>query len=506
MTNNHKKIAIFGATGYVGLLFVNKLLRAGWKVKLFVRNKRLLEHLKESESIESCDVELSQENTEIITRELKDCDVLYYLIHLMQDDEESSLSKGFDIAKHVAVSAKDANVKQIVYLGGLGSKKGGNSLSKHLGNRHKIAVILASTGVQVTELRAAVIIGPGSVSFEILKALGTDLPFIPKLTYATGLCQPIDIEDVLEYLLYVYKREEYYDEVIEIGSDAVLTYPEMIQKYSNDILNKKIPVLNLPFANKIFTKKIVAHMIAFYSAVPYSVAKPLVDGITSDAIVKNFKHEELRSIRSISYDESIRKAHSCSIEGRVESFWSIPKPNKVLSDKKEKFLYVNSHDERKNFLCEQRSRNIGEKDVENIFQECLKIGGEYGYWSPKWMWGVRALVDKVIGGTGLESGKQARNKEIRIGDMIDFWVVSDYLNREDFKVFTLKARLKSPGSSWLQFAIVKDASGQWKFLLRAYFKPDGISGYLYWYSLWFIHKYIFTVMIDNIVKKAKNSS
>jgi hypothetical protein len=241
---------------------------------------------------------------------------------------------------------------------------------------------------------------------------------------------------------------------------------------------------------------------------PYSLAKPLIDGVNSKAVINpNISAKRaFLELPTLSYTEAVKKASMYETQGLVESFWSIPWKEQVLSPDKEKFLYIDSNIPNKDLLQERRSKLINATDADKVFKECLKIGGKHGYWSPKWMWAIRAFLDKLIGGTGLESGRQTKEKKIRVGERIDFWIVSDYLDTEELKVFTLKARLKSPGSSWLQFALQKSNEQEWKFFVRAYFRPKGFKGYLYWYSLWIVHKYIFTAMINNIVKEALKPS
>ena len=183
----------------------------------------------------------------------------------------------------------------------------------------------------------------------------------------------------------------------------------------------------------------------------------------------------------------------------------------VLAPEKEKFIHVNTKEDYPNvaeyyrkqgLLFEIRERYVDIEDVDKIFAEIKKIGGEYGYWSPQWLWKVRAVVDKMLGGPGLEVGRRTYRENIRIGERLDFWVVSAYLDTSARKVLTLKGRLRSPGDSWLQFALIEEDEG-WKFTVRAYFSPTGSFGYLYWYSLYFVHKYIFDVMIDNIITEAR---
>lgn len=499
-----KRVAIFGATGYVGLILVNRLIELGWEMKLFARNTRRLQYLEEHSNVKSCNTELSYENISKLAYDLEGYECIYYLIHSMSDAKSSFETLDCNLAEIVALSAKKAEIKQIIYLGGLGYEEPQHPLSVHLSSRHQVAHMLASSATPLTEIRAGIIIGAGSASFEIIKSLGAKLPFIPKLSYVNGLCQPIDIDSVIAYLIAVHLNEQFFDKIIEIGSNEILSYSQMVQLYAKTVLHRELQVKNLPFLERFISKNVLAHVIAFLSALPYSLAKPLIDGVNSKAILNpNISQKRaFLELPTLSYEEAVKKASMYETQGLVESFWSIPWKEQVLSPDKEKFLYIDSDIPNKDLLQERRFKLINTEDADKVFKECLKIGGEHGYWSPKWMWAIRAFLDKLIGGTGLESGRQTKEKKIRVGERIDFWIVSDFLYTDELKVFTLKARLKSPGSSWLQFALQKSDEHECKFFVRAYFKPKGIKGYLYWYSLWIVHKYIFTAMINNIVKEA----
>ncbi len=497
-----KKTAIFGATGYIGLILVNRLAEQGVPLKLFVRNKRRLNYLKTHDNISSCDLDLTYDNQEQLAEELKECDVIYYLIHSMQPSATPFEDSDLRIASIVAKACYSANIRQMIYLGGLGMEQEGHPLSMHLKSRQDTADMMRSYGINVTELRAGVIIGAGSVSFEIMRSLGNKLPFIIKLRFNTGRCHPIDVDDVIQYLINAAENEQYFGRIVEIGMEWHYSYDEMIELYIRQIKQRQVKKINLYGLERLFSKKIVSRIIAFVSAIPYELAMPLVAGMDSMAVKEKYNILEIdNTIKPIGLSASIKKASNYENEGRVESFWSIPTNLQVLSKTEETFLYVDHYEEH-GLLFEQRVRSVRPKDVKAIFDEVKHIGGEHGYWSPQWMWRVRAKFDKFIGGPGMTVGRRNREHEMRIGSRLDFWIVSDYLDKDDKKVLTLKGRLKSPGNSWLQFALIKDEQDLkgWKFMLRAYFEPFGLGGYLYWYSLFFVHKYIFTKMIDTILQ------
>jgi uncharacterized protein YbjT (DUF2867 family) len=493
-------------------LLVNRLIATGVQIKLFVRNKQRIKHLQSYTNIESCDLELIESNRRLLADELADVDVAYYLIHSMYEGAHNGFEQtDLEIAKVVSESAHVADVGQIIYLGGLGVETPEHPLSPHLTNRQQVGDYLRQSGVSVTEIRAGIIIGAGSASFEIIRALGKKLPFLPILKNINGKCHPIDIDDVIAYLIRAAGYEPYLGRTIEIGMKRAYSYYDLVRIYARVVESRSIKRVDPGWLGAVLTKKMLARIVTYLSAVPYALAKPLLDGVDSYAIKQNYAVEQIDDgIEPVELEASFTKAARYENEGNVESYWSLPKPLQVLAKEAERFLYVNPHEEKnlrkerlkeKGLLYEIRERYIDASEVEAVFEEIKKIGGDHGYWSPQWMWSIRAFIDKLLGGPGLEVGRRDRQKSIRIGQRLDFWIVSAFLDSDERKVLTLKGRLRSPGDSWLQYVIIKD-NERWKLTVRAYFQPRGIGGYLYWYSLFFIHKYIFTVMIDNIIENA----
>lgn len=481
------------------------------QLKLFVRNRQRVKHLKNYDNVEYCDLALEYTDANLLSNKLQGIHTVYYLIHSMDEQNKDDFQQtDLMIAKLVSGAAYKANVNQIIYLGGLGVQSDKHPLSIHLQNRHQVGNVLRQSGTPVTEIRAGIIIGAGSASFEIIRALGVKLPFIPKLNYKQGLCNPVDVDDVIQYLIQAHKNKAYLNQIVEIGMLESYRYDEIIYTYANIVLNRKIKKLNIGFLNIFLSKKVISRIVSYLSAIPYALSKPLIDGFDSMAIKGKYKIENIdKSIIPINLETSILKASEDEQSGRVESFWSIPLSLQVLSKEKEKFIHIGSKDiddddyyKELGLLYEIRERSIDIEDIDKIFNEVKKVGGKHGYWSPSWMWKIRAFVDKVVGGPGLEVGRRTDTSNIRIGERFDFWIVSAYLDTPSRKIITLKGRIKSPGDSWLQFALFEDEEG-WKFTVRAYFNPSGFFGYVYWYSLYFVHKYIFDIMIDNIIRESK---
>ena len=505
-------------------MLVNRLVKEDISLRLFARNRRRLNYLKDSHDLSICDIELKAENEDIIARELHSVEVVYYLMHSMSRSEGMFGQVDVELAKTISSAAAQAGVKQIIYLGGLGIEEEGYPLSGYLRSTLDTGDVLRKGSVPVTEIRAGIIIGAGSVSFEIIRALAQKLPFMPRVAFNKGRCQPIDIDDVITYLFHAHLHPSFIGKILEIGMDETFGYDEMVLLFAKYTYARKVPIVRFPFIDKMISKRVFARTIAFFSAIPYELAFPLVDGMDSQSVKGEFAYEayhtscaltddmvnknallgnDLNILTPLSFEESVKKAFSREAQGQVESFWSMPHSLQVLTRESEEFL-DSYEEETEGLLFEKRVREVDEDDVAKIFAEVLNIGGEHGYWSPQWMWSSRAIMDKFIGGPGLDLGRRTFDKVPRVGERMDFWIVTEYLDMSDKKVFTLKGRLKSPGDSWLQFALIQDESDQkrWRFILRAYFRPSGVAGYLYWYSLFFIHKYIFTAMIDKIIKNA----
>ena len=502
------KIAIFGATGYIGMILSETLANTTIDMKLFVRNKRRMMYLmKQTKNILINDTELKKENIQKLSQELKGYDTVIYLIHSMTKEQEGSFAAQDDLlASIVGEASKNAGVGNIVYLGGLGIAKKGHKLSNHLASRQHTALELGKFGVPVTELRAGVIIGAGSASFEIIRNLGTKLPIFPKLSIETGLCQPIDVDSVVAYILEAVHNEKLRGHIVEIGCDEVYKYSEMVKIFSTEVQHRFMPYIKLPLIEKLISKKLISWVISRATSLPIQLTNPLVGGIDSYAIIGEHpvnRYDPNCSIKPMSYLEAIKLATDRENRGQTVSLWGLPIEEQVY-DKEESQIFKFNYNatEINGILYEERSLQLKDEEINPVFCEIKRIGGKNGYWSPYWLWKIRGWIDSLLGGPGL-CGRIRNYSEIREGERMDFWVISRYIDRDELKKLRLKARMKTPGKAWLEFTITKREDGNF-LILRAYFEPSGMFGYVYWYSLYFIHKYMFTHMINNIYKKALN--
>ena len=493
---NLGRIAIFGATGYIGMLLTNELLQSETEIRLFVRNKKRLLYLKKSDKLKAYDYELKNENIPLIASALEGVNVLYYLIHSTTSSDDNFADKDNELAMIVSEAAKTAEVGQIIFLGALGERS--ESLSVHLSSRHNTANVLRLSGLNVTEMRTAIIVGAGSLSFEIIRVLSKKLPFLPRMKITSGLTQPIDVDDAIRFLIRAANNSRYYNKIVELGGEQI-SYNNLIALYSRTISKVDMPIVDIGILEKLLSVKIVSHIVVFLSSAPFSIIKPLIDGASADALSYDWHYRKIdpNAPKLNDIPHMMRKAYAKEKRGEVESFWGIPSENQVLSSASEEAI-LKEEDVKKEIYRQK----INVDNFENIFKEILNIGGKHGYWSPSWMWKIRGFVDKLQGGPGLHGGRRTYRKEIRVGERIDFWIVSKVVNTDIMKQLRLKARMYSPGDSWLEFTLLNN-NDEKSFTITAYFKPRGIQGKLYWYSLFFVHKYIFRAMLLKIISNAK---
>ena len=509
-----KHIAVFGPTGYIGTKMVIELYNLGHQLSLFSRQIRKLSFLQDdcvllhSTEPRICIIEqfLEAQYLEQLTHNLQGVDIVYYLVHSLNAHDGNFRNMDNDLADLVAKAATTVGVQQIIYLGGLGIDALESPLSHHLKSRQETADHLRMHHRCVTEFRAGVIIGAGSASFEIIRNLGTKLPFLPQLPGVEGKCQPIFVDDVISYLIHAIENEKYYNQIAEIGSDDVFSYSQMLQKFSLTVHNKKLRYLPLPIVNRLLSPPVIAWFAARMTSLPYVLIEPLIEGMNSLAIIHDYPVKLIDSnppVEPKNFEESAKIAIKRLETGVMDSIWSIPYELSVLNAKhKKQFLYFNSK-EIEGMLYEEYSEIINSNEVDAVFETIKSIGGSTGYYSPRWLWEVRGIIDRLLGGTGLVPYKR-NSSLLRVGTRIDFWVVTFYKNKHNEKILRLKANMLTPGSAWLQFVIKHpDADDKAVFTLRAYFEPSGVWGYLYWYSLYFIHKFIFKEMVKNILKEVR---
>ncbi|MCF6245150.1 MAG: SDR family oxidoreductase [Sulfurovum sp.] len=480
-----RKTIILGASGYIGLRLSKKLKKENHELHLFNRNRNKISWL-ETSTVTAYDIEFTEKNRKTLGNIFKDADTLYYLIHSMSEGNTEFEHKDITLAKLIANICKESGVKKIVYLGGLGSSE--DTLSKHLQSRQDTGRTLAENFHNVKEYRAGIIIGAGSSSFEIIRTLATKLPFIPVFWKYEGLCQPIFADDVISIL----KNEKYNihtdNKILEIGCDEQITYSDLVKKYAIEVIDRPLKIIKFPFLEKIITPKVIGKIISVMTGQPKELVIPLIYGVKNDAIVTQRKKQK----KMMKLDIALKLAAKRDRAGQILSVWDFPTN---LSQYQKTETRIFNTQEKEGLLYEEVHAVI--KSPSKIFEEIQTIGGAKGYWSTPLLWKIRGYIDRLFGGLGINSHYKKSNDELHTGDRIDFWTVAYINDTSHEKVLRLRSEMKTPGEAWLQFSIInKD------FYLRAFFEPAGILGYLYWYSLYPIHKFIFKMMVKNIIKKA----
>jgi len=480
-----KKIIILGASGYIGLRLAKKFKKENnVELHLFNRNKEKISWLKNEKTF-VYDIPMEKEYTKDLKNVFSNADIIYYLIHSMSEENEEFENKDIQLASFISKISTESNVKKIVYLGGLGNTN--ISLSKHLKSRQDTGKELKKYHKNVKEYRAGIIIGAGSSSFEIVRTLANKLPFIPVFWEKEGLCEPIFVDDVIS-LLKSEVNNKYIDNItFEIGCKEKITYSELVKKYSHEIIDRQIKIIKLPFLEKIFSPKIIGKIISIMTGQPKQLVIPLIYGVKNDAIVNNY----IKRKKMTRLDIALKLAAKRDRSGQILSVWDFPSNLSHFKEPKEKIFGTK---EKEGLLYEEVIIDINSPN--SIFEEIQSIGGEKGYWSMPLLWEIRGYIDRLFGGLGLNKYYSKRTEDLHMGDRIDFWVVEYIVNKSNEKVLRLRAEMKTPGEAWLQFSIINK-----KLYLRAFFEPDGIFGYLYWYSLYPIHKFIFKQMVRNIIKK-----
>ncbi len=469
------KVLLTGSNGYIGRRLKQKLLeKKDIQLRLFVRNKKTLSSTK------NADIEIFEGNTfdiDSLKAALTGVDTAYYLIHSLNSNDYKNLDK--ISAENFIKVAEQCGVKRVIYLGGLGIKD--ENTSEHLLSRIETGEILSSSqSVQTVYLRAGVIIGSGSTSFEIIRHLTEKLPIMTTPKWVNTKAQPIGVDDVIQYLVQsLYLK---YDEnlIVDIGSEQ-LRYKEMMLQTAKALDLKRV-LIPLPF----LSINLSSYWLNLFTPVPFTVAKALIEGLKSEVIIQNDNAKKyFPQIKPISFYDSVKKAIKQIEQNQVISRWS---DNSGIIWDKDHSKEINSA-----IFFDRKELDISNISKEKVYKSFMSIGGDKGWFDYDFLWEIRGFIDKIIGGVGLKRGRRNQN-ELRIGESLDFWRVVDIKENERLLLF---AQMKVPGSAWLEFKIENN-----KLIQSAYFYPKGLLGRLYWYGLIPIHYLVFNNMVKSIVKNA----
>lgn len=481
-----KPILVTGATGYVGGRLIPALLAAGHRVRAMGRS---LDKLGCRPWARHEQIELVQGdvlNRRSLAEACRDCRAAYYLVHSMIAQKEKFVEADRQAARNMADSAASQGLERIIYLGGLSEAKD-TSLSKHLQSRIEVAQILQSGSVPTTDLRAPMILGSGSASFEILRYLVEHLPVMTTPRWVFSRNQPIAIRNVIHYLVGCLDHDETTGKTFDIGGPDVLTYRELLDLYAEEAHLPKRWVIPVP----VLTPTLSAYWIHLISPVPISIALPLTEGLTSEALCTESRIQSIIPQKLLSCREAIRLALERVKQEQVDTCWA--DAGEILTPE-----WAHCGDAvwagGTIMSCGYRARIRASAD--EVWQPISRIGGRTGWYFGNSLWRLRGLMDRAIDGVGLRRGRR-HPSEMGIGDALDFWRVLDL--EVPYRLL-LVAEMKMPGEALLDFQIAPVASGQVELQMRSRFLPRGLGGFIYWYVLYPIHEWIFFGMLKSIAK------
>ncbi len=475
-----KKILVAGPTGYIGGRLIPRLLAKGYCVRCLARHPERLAGRSWAGSVEIVKGDVYKNKG--LEKALAGIDAAYYLIHSMADVPGFEKMEAVS-ASNFAKAAAAAGCGRTVYLGGLGRE--GPELSKHLNSRHRVGEVLRSCGTPVTEFRAAIIVGSGSISFEMIRYLVERLPIIPTSRLLEARCQPLAVRDALNYLVSCLEKPETAGRVIEIGGATAHRYEDLLRIYA-DIRGLKRRFIDLRRGNIWFGSA----MVGLITPVPKVFSRPLIESLLCDVTcIGNDAERFFPEIKPLDYATAVKYALIRLSEDAVETSWTAaytPSYAKPYTFEDSQGLIRHAHVLRV------------EAAAETVFKVFSGIGGRRGWFYAQWLWALKALQVRLVGAIGMRLCRRHPDN-IRQGEVLDFWRVERVI---DGRMMLLRAEMRLPGKGWLQFEAVPDGEWTSTFRLTAYFEPHGLFGNLYWYSLYPAHVWIFRGLAMEIRRRA----
>jgi uncharacterized protein YbjT (DUF2867 family) len=481
--SNEQPVLVTGATGYIGGRLVPRLLETGVRARCLARDASRLQGRPWRGDVELVVGDVLRPKS--LVDAMRGVTVAYYLVH--------SLGAGSDFperdvmaARNFGAAAKSAGVESVIYLGGLGDAE--TALSAHLRSRHETGDALRESGVRVTEFRAGVIVGSGSLSFEMIRCLTERLPVMicPRWVYTR--IQPIAVGTVLDYLIEALRVPDSVGQTIEIGGADVITYAEMLTFYA-EVRGLRRWLVPVP----VLTPKLSSYWVHFVTPIPASIARPLIAGLRNEIIVRDDVARRLfPAIQPLDYRTAVHLALEQLRADKVDTAWSDALSTSQAGPPP---VMLTTHE---GMIIEQRQITL-EAPAEAIFRAFTGLGGTRGWLYMNWAWRIRGGFDRLCGGVGLRRGRRDADS-VRVGEALDFWRVEAV---EPGQLMRLRAEMKVPGKAWLQFEVKAQDHDTCSLLTQtAFFAPKGLLGFVYWYALYPIHSMIFGGMIKKIAKRA----
>jgi uncharacterized protein YbjT (DUF2867 family) len=476
------RILITGATGYVGGRLVPRLLAAGHHVRCMVRDPDRLQGRPWRDQVEVVRGDVL--DAETLAAPLDRVEVAYYLVHSLGGGHDFH-QRDLRAARAFGQAARAAGVTRIVYLGGLG--EGSTDLSEHLRSRQQTGAALREAGVPVTEFRAAVIVGAGSISFEMIRYLTERVPIMICPSWVYTRIQPIAIRNVIDYLAAALDVPASAGAIIEIGGTDVMTYGDMMLRYAR-LRGLRRWLLPVP----VLTPRLSSYWVHLVTPIPSAIARPLIEGLRNEVVVRDTHARTLfAGIELVGYEQAVRDALDHLNAGSVETAWS----DALASSQGDVPPVVLATQD--GMVIEHRQLTIA-ATPDAVFRAFSGLGGDTGWLYMNWIWQLRGLLDRLAGGVGMRRGRR-HPTDVRVGDALDFWRVEAV---EPGVLLRLRAEMKVPGGAWLQFKAQPQAPGRTLLSQTAFFAPRGLLGLVYWYALYPVHQVIFSGMIRRVAAQA----
>ncbi len=468
-----RRILVTGATGYIGGRLVPELLDAGYAVRCLARSPTKLEGRPWSDRVETVAGDVTDPAS--VAAAMDGVDAAYYLVHAMGATREFA-ERDRRAAQVFRDAAADAGLAQIVYLGGLGDDDAG--LSEHLSSRHDVGAVLAEGPVPVTELRAAVIIGSGSASFEMLRHLTDVLPAMLTPRWVRTRCQPIAIRDVLAYLVGVLGEAGALGKVLEIGGPDVVTYEGMMQLYARVAGLRPRVVVPVP----VLTPRLSSYWVGLVTPLPVGLARPLIDSLENEVVVRDPAITALVPRELVPLRDAIELALARTRDVEVTTSWA----EAELVGRSPADPVPSDPQWSGGVVLDDTQTVHSEAPIADVYAGVCSIGGSRGWLVAEPLWEVRGLADRLLGGPGMRRGRR-HPTQLRVGDTVDFFRVEAIVPE---RLLRLHAEMKVPGDAWLEWTMEPEGDGT-RLVQKARFHPRGVWGRVYWYSMLPFHHFIF---------------
>jgi uncharacterized protein YbjT (DUF2867 family) len=491
VSGRRRRVLVAGATGYIGRRLVAELVSGGHEVRCLARKPDKLdaEPWRARVGVVTGDVL----DPKSLVAAFRDVDEAYYLVHSIGSQSDWQ-TRDRTAAENFRDAAADAGVEQIIYLGGLGDDAGG-ALSPHLASRHEVGRVLAAGPVPFTELRAAVVIGSGSASFEMLRHLVEVLPVMTTPRWVETRAQPIAVRDVLVYLVGVLGNADAYGRVFEIGGTDVVTYHEMMNLYAQVAGLRKRMIVPVP----VLSPRLSSLWVGLVTPIPAGLARPLIDSLVNEVVVHDHAIDLVVPHQPIGCREAIELALRHVGDVDLSTRWT----DAELYGRNPADPMPADPDWAGATMFTDRQALHTHAMADALFREVCALGGDQGWLVGNWLWTVRGWMDRMVGGVGMRRGRR-HPTDLRVGDVVDFWRVEAL---EPQRLLRLRAEMRLPGDAWLEWLMTPEPEGNGVlFVQRALFRPRGLFGRAYWYAVAPFHRFIFGPLARSIEQRADRAA